>query len=159
MMLTSPLFLIILLITDSVAGFSSCGYTRRRRKSCIVTKAADDKNPPEDYLSTVDMNILRQRMDRQQNQYAELIMEQSRYIDQEKNLPDSVHIILFNPDTPNQNVHTLEVPKGSGNNMILAFEDGGDCGVFAQLLREMEFVDPSVSVVLNALSCNYLSRL
>ena len=96
---------------------------------------------------SLDMNILQQRMDRQQNQYAKLIMEQSRYIKQEANLPESVHIILFNPDTPNQNVHTLEIPKGSGNNMILAFEDGADCGMFAQSLRELEFVDPSVSDV------------
>jgi hypothetical protein len=149
-MLTSLSFLLIILLANNAVGFSSftpCyGVGVRRRKSLIVTKAADnDKNPSED-LSTLDMDILRQRMDHQQNQYAELIMEQSRYNEQEKNLPESVHIILFHPDTPNQNVHTLEIPKGSGNNMILAFEDGGDCGMFARMLRELEFVDPSVSV-------------
>jgi hypothetical protein len=107
-------------------------------------KAAEDDNKSDDV--SLDMNILQQRMDHQQNQYAELIMEQSKYTEQEKNLPESVHIILFFPDTPNQNVHTLEIPKGSGNNMILAFEDEGDCGMFARMLREMEFVDPSVSL-------------
>jgi len=30
--------------------------------------------------------------------------------------------------------------------MILAFEDGTGCDMFAQNLRELEFVDPSVSV-------------
>ena len=93
------------------------------------------------------MNILQQRMDNQQNQYAKLIMEQAKYIEQEESVPESVHIILFHPDTPEQNVHTIEMPKGSGNNLILAFEDGADCGMFARNLREMEFVDPSVSVM------------
>ena len=112
-----------------------------------ASSADDDNNPSNEESLSLDMNILRQRMDHQQNQYAKLIMEQSRYIEQETNLPESVHIILFNPETPNQNIHTLEIPKGSGNNMILAFEDGADCGMFAQNLRELEFVDPSVSVL------------
>ena len=146
-----------ILLTDYAVGFSCCSSlaitARKRRKSTLPLQASEDdndnindrSNENEDSIS-LDMNILQQRMDRQQNQYAKLIMEQSRYIEQETNFPESVHIILFNPDTPNQNVHTLEIPKGSGNNMILAFEDGADCGLFAQSLRELEFVDPSVSV-------------
>ncbi|KAK1736833.1 hypothetical protein QTG54_012278 [Skeletonema marinoi] len=143
---------------DVVSGFScstatrcrynnSVGAGRRSNKSFIVkaSSADDDNNPSNEESLSLDMNILRQRMDHQQNQYAKLIMEQSRYIEQETNLPESVHIILFNPETPNQNIHTLEIPKGSGNDMILAFEDGADCGMFAQNLRELEFVDPSPS--------------
>eukprot|EP00985_Skeletonema_marinoi_P029630 scaffold28410_cov80-Skeletonema_marinoi.AAC.1 len=141
------------------SGFScstannSVGAGRRSNKSFIVKASSadddldDDNNPSNEESLSLDMNILRQRMDHQQNQYAKLIMEQSRYIEQETNLPESVHIILFNPETPNQNIHTLEIPKGSGNNMILAFEDGADCGMFAQNLRELEFVEPSVSVL------------
>ena len=145
-----------ILLAGNAVGFScrsSLPITAGRiRKSTLQLQASEDdsdinnrSNENEDSMS-LDMNILQQRMDRQQNQYAKLIMEQSRYIEQETNLPESVHIILFNPDTPNQNVHTLEIPKGSGNNMILAFEDGTDCEMFAQSLRELEFVDPSVSV-------------
>ena len=160
--LASLLYLPILLAGNAV-GFScspaiiTCYRNRngdiavRRRKPTTHASSEDDNNinnnrsNNQDPMS-LDMNILQQRMNRQQNQYAKLIMEQSRYMEQETNLPESVHIILFNPDTPNQNIHTLEIPKGSGNNMILAFEDGADCGLFAQNLRELEFKDPSVSV-------------
>lgn len=147
-----------ILLADYAVGFSCCSSNTitagRRRKPILIQLQASEgdsdinnrSNENEDPIS-LDINILQQRMDRQQKQYAKLIMEQSRYIEQETKLPESVHIILFNPDTPNQNVHTLEIPKGSGNNMILAFEDGTDCGMFAQSLRELEFVDPSVSDV------------
>jgi len=36
--------------------------------------------------------------------------------------PEDVYIILFNPGTEQEGVHTVEYPKGSGNNVILAFE-------------------------------------
>mmetsp|Transcript_15187 Transcript_15187/g.21560 ORF Transcript_15187/g.21560 Transcript_15187/m.21560 type:complete len:229 (-) Transcript_15187:1263-1949(-) len=159
--LASLPYLIILLLqaADNVIGFcysatkcyknnnNNLGADRRSKSSSFVLNASpnDDNSPPNNNedSSSLDMNLLRQRMDHQQNQYAKLITEQSKYIQQTSPLPESVHIILFNPDTPNQNVHTLEIPKGSGNNMILAFEDGADCGMFAQNLRELEFVDPS----------------
>lgn len=70
-------------------------------------------------------------------------MEQSKYTDGERAVPESVHIILFHPDTPKQHVHTIEFPKNSGNNLILAFESGGDCVNFARMLRDLEFADPS----------------
>jgi hypothetical protein len=58
--------------------------------------------------------------------------------------PDDVHIILFNPDTPNEGVHTIEYPKGSGKNIILAFESKKECVKFSNLLREQHFFDPKV---------------
>ena len=95
--------------------------------------------------SSLDMELLQKRMDQLQNQYAKLLMEQSKYTEEERNIPESVHIILFHPDTPKQHVHTIEIPTGSGNNLILAFEVSDDCNMFAQMLKEMEFVEPSVS--------------
>ncbi|KAL7516996.1 hypothetical protein ACHAWX_001961, partial [Stephanocyclus meneghinianus] len=95
------------------------------------------------------MDVLRQRMEKQETQYAKLLMVQSNYkldddfYEEEKRpLPESVHIILFLPETPQQHVHTIEVPKGSGNNILLAFEDETDCHIFAQMLKDLEFVDP-----------------
>ena len=118
------------------------------------------ENSPGD-SSQINMDILRQRMDRQESQYAKLLLEQSKYYlpteskrldrdrygpdGQKRSLPESVHIILFHPDTPKQHVHTLEFPKESGNNIILAFEDEHDCGRFARMLRDLQFVDPCVS--------------
>lgn len=84
-------------------------------------------------------------MERQENQYARLLLEQSQYVEKEREIPESVHIILFHPDTPKQHIHTIEFPKGSGTNLILAFESGSDCVLFANMLRDLEFVDPSVS--------------
>lgn len=92
-------------------------------------------------------------MDRQVNQYADLLLEQSKYADgaNDENaagspataaVPESVHIILFRPDTPEQHAHTVEFPKGSGNNLMLAFESGSDCANFARMLRDLGFADP-----------------
>mmetsp|Transcript_15049 Transcript_15049/g.25712 ORF Transcript_15049/g.25712 Transcript_15049/m.25712 type:complete len:160 (-) Transcript_15049:209-688(-) len=108
----------------------------------MAASDADDSPP-------MNMSELRQRMERQQNQYAELIMEQIKYTDEEgeRDVPESVHIILFHPDTPKQHVHTIEFPKNSGRNLILAFESGGDCVSFARMLQDMEFVDPAVSLL------------
>ena len=92
-----------------------------------------------------NMDDLRSRMERQENQYARLLMEQSQYVEKEREIPESVHIILFLPNTPKQHIHTIEFPKGSGTNLILAFESGSNCVLFANLLRDLEFVDPSVS--------------
>ncbi|KAL7525756.1 hypothetical protein ACHAXR_001146 [Thalassiosira sp. AJA248-18] len=89
------------------------------------------------------MNDLRKRMKRQDNQYARLLMEQSKYVEDERPVPESVHIILFHPDTPKQHIHTIEFPKNSGNNLIMAFESGGDCVTFARMLQDLEFVDPT----------------
>mmetsp|Transcript_16204 Transcript_16204/g.33912 ORF Transcript_16204/g.33912 Transcript_16204/m.33912 type:complete len:230 (+) Transcript_16204:91-780(+) len=108
----------------------------------------------------LNMDILRRRMEQQDTQYARLLMEQTKYfgsdggddlneeiinqlLKEKRRIPESVHIILFQPDTPQQHVHTIEFPKDSGNNIILAFEDGADCRKFALQLRELEFLDPA----------------
>jgi len=59
--------------------------------------------------------------------------------------PDEVHIILFNPDTEQEGVHTIEFPKGSGNNVILAFENAEACDMFSKMLKDQLFMDPIVS--------------
>jgi len=57
--------------------------------------------------------------------------------------PEDVHIILFNPETDREGVHTIEFPKGSGNNMILAFESRSECEQFSQFLKDQQFFDPT----------------
>lgn len=58
--------------------------------------------------------------------------------------PEDVYIILFNPDAENEGVHTIEFPKGSGNNFILAFESEIECYHFCSLLKKQQFFDPKV---------------
>lgn len=122
-------------------------HTSRQHRRIILPASMSNG----DDSSSLNMDDLRKRMQRQENQYAALLMEQVNYAiedeDDEKRrmVPESVHIILFHPDTPQQHVHTIEFPKSSGNNIILAFESGADCVKFARMLQDLEFADPSVS--------------
>ncbi len=61
----------------------------------------------------------------------------------EDDKPEDVHIILFNPDTDKEGVHTIEFPKDSGHNMILAFESRRECVQFSLSLKEQQFFDPT----------------
>lgn len=57
--------------------------------------------------------------------------------------PEAVHIILFNPETKQEGMHSIEYPKGTGNNLILAFESKSDCDNFAShLTADPQFADP-----------------
>jgi hypothetical protein len=58
--------------------------------------------------------------------------------------PTSVFIILFRPGTKDEGVHTIEYPRNSGNNVILAFEAKHDCDKFAGALKEQDFFEPLV---------------
>lgn len=60
-------------------------------------------------------------------------------------IPDQVYIILFLAGTSEQGAHTIEYPKGSGNNVMLAFESEKACHKFAASLKEQNFLDPMVS--------------
>lgn len=101
-----------------------------------------------------DMDMLRKRVEKQETQYVKLLIEQTKYFSRENDdedaeeklpLPEAVYIILFLPETPEQHVHTIEFPKGSGTNILLAFEDENECKSFADMLvRDMGFEDPCV---------------
>lgn len=56
--------------------------------------------------------------------------------------PELVYIILFDPDTDNEGAYTLEFPKGSGTNHLLAFESANECDDFANMLKDKQFFDP-----------------
>lgn len=122
-------------------------YKKRIRNSNISLASSDDDNDTS--ASSLDMSSLRKRIQKQDTQYTNLLLEQSKYTDEERIIPDSVHIILFHPDTPKQNVHTIEYPVGSGENMILAFESSTDSMQFARMLQQdLDFAEPRVSRVL-----------
>ena len=67
---------------------------------------------------------------------------------EDKPKPKDVFIILFQPDTDDEGVHTVEFPKGSRNNVILAFESMKECEVFADILKSQEFFEPQVCIVI-----------
>jgi hypothetical protein len=88
-----------------------------------------------------DMEELRERMMKESNPYSNLF--QTKEWEMRKK-PEVVNIILFKPDTSEEGVHTVEFPKGSGNNVILAFESMKECGAFAAMLKAQQFFDPTV---------------
>jgi len=70
--------------------------------------------------------------------------------------PDLVYIILFHGGEEQEGIHSIEYPKGSGSNMILAFESERACEKFADLLKLQDFFDPAVRglvLVANAHQC------
>jgi hypothetical protein len=56
----------------------------------------------------------------------------------------TVHVISFAPGTSRQGIHSIEFPKGSGNNVVLAFESRDACAKFAEHLKAQHFFDPTV---------------
>ena len=59
--------------------------------------------------------------------------------------PDIIYIILFNPQTPFEAIHTVKFPRGanfeqSTADLLLAFESFDDCVAFAEVL----WSDPAV---------------
>jgi hypothetical protein len=89
------------------------------------------------------MEELRQRI---QQKYKNPLFDTHGDGDKEEQ-PQTVNIILFNTGTEQQGAHSIEFPKGSGNNMILAFESKQACRKFADSLKEQNFFDPTVSEI------------
>ena len=136
-------------------------YKTRIRNSNIqlasISNSDDHNDNDTSSASSLDMSSLRMRIQKQDNQYTSLLLEQSKYTDDERIIPESVYIILFLPDTPKQHVHTIEYPVGSGENMILAFESSSDCIQFSRMLQQdLDFAEPSVSIECCLLS--YIGR-
>ena len=121
------------------------------RKRCRPTFSCGCSSEPDE-SSSLDMDALQQRINRQNGQYSRLLVEQLKYSSEERKVPESVHIILFQPGTDQQHVHTIEMPIGSGNNLILAFESGADCVSFARDLQDLEFGQPHPGRLMNIIA-------
>ena len=44
-------------------------------------------------------------------------------------------VIMYNPGTEQEGVHTMEYPRGSESDVLLAFEFIGDCVNFANVVK------------------------
>lgn len=110
-----------------------------RNKNCCIThrrvtflgSSDNNNNGKKSYGFFDDEEVDRKR---DASQFIFDIDEDSR--------PEDVFIVLFNPDTDREGVHTLEYPVGSGLNKILAFESKEECEQFAASLKEQQFFDP-----------------
>jgi Protein of unknown function (DUF3110) len=120
----------------SVNGFTPSFGVRRNRQASHRSVVGNDK---------FDMDELRQRIINESNPYQHLFKTKEW---EKRPKPEKVNIIFFQPDTAEEGIHTVEYPKGSASNIILAFESMKDCGTFAANLRSQGFFDPSVSIEL-----------
>lgn len=91
-----------------------------------------------------DMQELRYRIDQEDNPFRELFDKIHETVVKR---PKQVHVILFNAGTAQQGAHTIEYPRGSGTNVILAFESRSSCKKFSSALKDQDFFDPMVSTM------------
>ncbi len=63
--------------------------------------------------------------------------------------PMQVYVLLYNPNTENEGIHSLELaaPDGSKQNVILLFESEDDATRYAMLLEAQDFMAPSVEPI------------
>lgn len=96
-----------------------------------------DENHRSSSSGVSDLEELNQRISKQSMEDLFLAPDGSLMVK-----PEDVHIILFNPNTDEEGAHTIEYPKGSGNNILLAFESADECIEFAFILKQQQFFDP-----------------
>ncbi|CAJ1954876.1 unnamed protein product [Cylindrotheca closterium] len=65
----------------------------------------------------------------QEDNYLQLAMQYERR-------PDVVYVIMYNPGTEQEGIHTMEFPRGSETDLLLAFESIEDCVGFSNSLRQ-----------------------
>jgi len=135
---------------QNATAFSSRAFVSRRLRQEVpvydlstsvvqLSRSSSDGMDNDDTKPSFDMNELQKRMDQQMTQYYDLLMGE----DTSEVRPEFVYLIVFNPDNEEtQGVHTIEFPKGSGDNIILAFESDDDCIEFAQMLKNVQFFKP-----------------
>jgi len=86
-----------------------------------------------------DMDELRQRIGQEYAPSLPIGGAKNNKMDGRERIPDQVYIVLFLAGTAEQGAHTIEYPKGSGNNVMLAFESEEACHKFAISLKAQNF--------------------
>jgi hypothetical protein len=129
-------FLVLVLAT--AAAFAPAAFGRRAR--AVAGHGLFESQGNEDKF---DIEELNRRIAELSNPYGKLFLTTEW---DQRPKPSNVHIILFNPHTIDEGVHTVEYPIGSGSNALLAFESADECANFAAVLKSQKFYDPIVSI-------------
>ena len=122
-------------------GFSPVVRETNRRRSLTTIQQVSSS---EQEASSFDMNKLRERINELYGCHIPVKGAMNVFPMRDRQRPDKVHVVVFQPGTINQGAHTIEYPKGSGINVLLAFESIDSCRKFAASLAEQNFVDPTV---------------
>lgn len=78
--------------------------------------------------------------------FESIVEAEDRFLEQVKNgnlqeLPDVIYTIVYNPNTPEEGIHTMKYPRGSDEDVLLCFEGMADCIVFARTIKEDPALD------------------
>ena len=68
-------------------------------------------------------------------------LQQASQASEAREKPEVVYTIVYNPGTPEEGIHTMKYPRGSENDLLLAFEGMADCIVFARTIKEDPLLD------------------
>jgi len=50
--------------------------------------------------------------------------------------PDVIYMIVYNPSTNEEGIHTMKYPRGSDTEVLLAFEGLADCIEFSRVIKD-----------------------
>lgn len=110
---------LILMLLVSATAFSPMSNPSAVRSATAASTRRF--SPPQLFL---------QSLQEQENQYLELASQNPGA------QPEIVYILMYHPGTDQEGVHTTEYPRdGSGSEVILGFEELGDCAQFAMALK------------------------
>eukprot|EP00568_Trieres_chinensis_P000589 CAMPEP_0183293946 /NCGR_PEP_ID=MMETSP0160_2-20130417/2455_1 /TAXON_ID=2839 ORGANISM="Odontella Sinensis, Strain Grunow 1884" /NCGR_SAMPLE_ID=MMETSP0160_2 /ASSEMBLY_ACC=CAM_ASM_000250 /LENGTH=164 /DNA_ID=CAMNT_0025455163 /DNA_START=85 /DNA_END=579 /DNA_ORIENTATION=+ len=82
-------------------------------------------------LFSRDTRLFQTVVEQQEDYYIALATQYEGYT-----RPEIVYIMMYNPGTQDEGVHSTEYPKGSGTEVVLAFESLEECNYFSSMLRE-----------------------
>ncbi|CAB9507742.1 expressed unknown protein [Seminavis robusta] len=100
-----------------------------------VTAFAPTILPPKQ-LTATSTQLFQTPVQDQEEYYLQLAVQNEG----NTNTPEMIYILVYNPYTDEEGVHTTEYPKESGKQALLVFEALEDCRQMASLLA----VEPSV---------------
>ncbi len=113
-------WLLVLLLWSSASAFVPLTRPATRGSSLLALES-----------DSFDMDELKQRIYKETNPLANLFGVTIP--------PDTEQVYVIGFDS---GIHSIEYPKGSGNNYVLAFESLEACDTFALRLKDQQFFDP-----------------
>lgn len=133
------------LIANPLESHLTTTARRKAGRPCLHTAFAkkDSKKKQQDSpASAADVDPLMQEIKHRRlsnNPYYKLF--HTDWKQQER--PEHVHVILFDANTDKQGIHSIEYPKGSGSNFVLAFQSLAACQKFVAALKAQKLGRPT----------------
>jgi hypothetical protein len=118
-------FLYALCIATVATGFMPNTPFQSAR---LIQASINHCAPPSSTRIFQMQNAVQQEEDR----YLELAMQSEGVMAR----PDVVYVIMYNPGTEQEGIHTMEFPRGEETDLLLAFESIENCVNFSNMLRQ-----------------------